>query len=228
MNNKTILQLTIGLFFLGIAGINSNVHAAIYYGETNELSGDVQPVGEGSGDLVFSSISVDSSTFTFKTRFAPGTFSSANVGFTVILDIDQNPATGSPGSDSGGFNDNGIIGVDFLASYEPAINSATVFQYAGAVNSFTLINSTSVISFFPDGADVTLPRTWFGNDEGLLNFKVTSAKLITTNGYTGVLDYMPNLGLPAAQTSAVPIPGSAWLLGSGIAGLIGIRRNGKK
>lgn len=225
MKSKLTPRLALELLVCVWIGIAPSAYGNFsYYGEATDPVGDSTSPDDGA-DLIFASIGVDTSDITFSTLFAPGTFSSAEVAIHYSLDTDQNPATGHPGVDNLGTIDNGIIGSDYLAVYWPQASMVGVYQYAGTLNDFDLVDFSSNISFGVNGANWTLPRSWFGNDEGLLNFKVTSQELITSSSFTGILDFMPDVGLPAASTYAVlvPVPGSVLLLGFGLLGFSGIQ-----
>lgn len=56
------------------------------------------------------------------------------------------------------------------------------------------------ITFVPDGMDATLPLALLGGDDGLINFKVTTQRQLTESGFTGIQDYMTDVGLPAGET----------------------------
>jgi len=159
-----------------------------------------------SPDLISMTATAAGGTLTLSVRFAPGTFDSQTTEAEVLLDTDQNPTTGSPGSDAGGVHDAGIIGVDYLMRMGSALNGsqARVFQYAGTPNSFTAIGSTTV-TFVTDGMDVTIPLSLLGHDDGQMNIKVTTAAQVSPTGSTGVLDYMPDVGV-AATALVIPQP----------------------
>jgi hypothetical protein len=57
-------------------------------------------------------------------------------------------------------------------------------------NSFELFGHTGVM----------IPLRLLGNPGRAMNFKVTVSSEIEPCGYTGVLDYMPNVGLPPGRT----------------------------
>jgi hypothetical protein len=52
-------------------------------------------------------------------------------------------------------------------------------------------------TFVSDGFEITIPLSVVGDKDGRFNFKVVSASRIRIdpNTYTGVLDWMPDLGL---------------------------------
>src|SRR4029077_6348273 len=157
-----------------------------------------------SPDLVSATATAGSGNLTLSVRLAPGTFDPANTLLEVLLDTDRNPATGSPGSDAGGINDAGLIGVDFLVVMGSGNGGqADIQRYAGPPNTYTHVGFAPV-SFSANGADVTIPLALLGNDDGQMNLKVTAAAQLPTGGFTGVLDYMPNVG--TAPTALVITP----------------------
>ena len=165
--------------------------AAALRGLTTDPTGDV---ASGEPDLVTGTASVSGGNLTLSVRFAQGTFSSQTTLAQFLLDTDANPSTGTPGSDAGGINDAGIIGWEFLVEMGSDFHGteATIrrsdFQSAG----------TAVVSFVSNGMDVTIPLSVLGGDDGQLTFKVVTFSQLTPTTFTGVLDYMPNVGQPAA------------------------------
>lgn len=123
---------------------------------------------------------------------------------TVLLDVDQNTATGHPGLDEFCEVDSGAIGADYLVLMGSAGSTpARVYSYNGTCNSFTQVGTVPVTPL-TNGYRVTVPLTMLGNDDGRLNFKVVSA-LQVDGGYTGIRDVMPNIGTAAAVVTD-PLP----------------------
>ena len=150
-------------------------------------------------DLVSAAVNSDGTNLLLQVRYKPGTFDSSVALAQFMLDTDRNPATGHPGSDADCVNDNGIIGGDFLVVMGAYLGTtAQVFQYQGTCNSFALVG-TGTTTYVTDGMDASVPLSALGGSNGRLNFKVTMAEQIGPNAFTGVLDYMPDVGLPAAQ-----------------------------
>ena len=105
-----------------------------------------------------------------------------------------------PGSDSGCVNDNGIIGAEFLVNLGADLGtSAQVLQYLGTCNSFGSVGNGTT-TFVTDGMNATVPLSLLGGSDGRLNFKVVISEQISPTGFTGVLDYMPNVGLPPGES----------------------------
>lgn len=186
---------------------------ANYYGEITDPSGDA-----AQSDLIFASITVDADDFTFKVQFAPGTFYSNFTGLTFALDTDQDPSTGRPGSDSGEVNDAGILGTDYHAVYYGTLGEVRIYKYVGAYPFWDKLASSSSYTLFSDGVEFSFSKSYFGSEEGLMNFKVVS-----DYDFSSVQDYMPDIG-SIGTTSAVPLPAAVWLLGPGLIGLAGLRR----
>ncbi len=181
------------------------VNTAQFFGSTTDPVGDATA---GEPDLVSATIKVLGPNATFHIDFAPGTFNSATTQGQFLLDTDQNPATGHPGSNAGGVDDAGIIGSEYLLNMGSTCQQSGktyIYKYAGTVNNFDFVGSLDT-TFSANGMEVTVPLSMLGNDDGKMNFKVTAAReLLPDNpcGYTGVTDYMPNLGLAAASTTTV-------------------------
>jgi hypothetical protein len=47
--------------------------------------------------------------------------------------------------------------------------------------------------------DANFPLSLLGGEEGLLDFKAVSGVKVSETGYSGWLDVMPDVGLPAAR-----------------------------
>ena len=173
--------------------------------------GMVDPVGDAtpfpsvqvSPDLVAVTVGTDGMSLIAEVRFAPGTFNTTTLT-QVNLDIDQNPDTGSPGVDSEQ-NDSDLMGVEFIINiggnrlvlgtdiFVPAV----VLQFAGQPHRFTPMGNVQA-EVLAQGYRVSVPLTLLHNVDGRINFKVTTFALLDPSipSFTGVLDYMPNLGLP--------------------------------
>ena len=110
---------------------------------------------------------------------------------------DQNIATGNPGPLTGGGLDEQATGNEYFVWLYPDFDAssptrAAVYKHIGPSN-------FSFLGYFPltvlaDGYTATIPLSTF-SDDGLLNFKVTSSKQLSTNGFTGLLDSAPDVGL---------------------------------
>ncbi len=176
------------------------------FGSVTDPSGDV---ASGNPDLVSGSVGITGNDITLSVRLAPGT-STASTGIQFLLDTDENPSTGSPGSDSLCMNDAGLIGIDYLVEMGPGSTASVLYGGNGtqagihvannACNSYgpaTLTASGSVV-YETDGMRVTFPRSLIGGDDGKLHFKVITYRNLGGNSFTGVLDRMTDVGQPAA------------------------------
>ena len=180
------------------------VATVFYFGRVTDPAGDALPYADVPPDLVSATITVAGGNVDFSVRFAPGAFDPDRTSITLNLDTDQDPATGSPGVDAGG-SDAGIFGADYIVALGGAYyaGQALLMKYAGPPGNLFSAVGTFPVSFVQDGMDVGFPLSAIGSDDGLLNFKVTGEFQITDVGFTGVLDYMPNLGLAAGSTAAI-------------------------
>ena len=142
------------------------------------------------------------------------TFDPATTHIIVNLDVDQTPATGFAGVDDA-HNDGTIFGTDYLVEMGSASEgtNARVLKFVSD-NTFNLVATVPVtqlnnVDGSPEGLEVAIPLSALGSDDGQMNFKVVvQSQLTATPSYTGVLDYMPNVGLAPGnlRLPSPPIP----------------------
>jgi hypothetical protein len=150
-------------------------------------------------DLVAATVDVSSGNLTATVSFAPGTLSHMDTLFCVLLDTDENPATGNAGSgqDSATFGwDYSICAVDPRGSASSQIARALGPGQPGQVMSVASSSTT-----FPsaDQSRVTVPLSLLGNGNGRLAFKVISMQWVDAPVVTtAVIDWMPDIGQPPA------------------------------
>jgi hypothetical protein len=75
------------------------------------------PASTGGPSITCVNITVIGGMATLTVAFAAGTFDSATTSVEFGLDTDRNPATGSPGMNSSGTRDAGIIGLDYIVTF---------------------------------------------------------------------------------------------------------------
>jgi len=164
-------------------------------------------------DLVSATLTVDQGNLNVSVRVAPGTFDAAMTRITLAIDIDENPATGSPGVDSGCVNDAQTMGMDFVISTGGAVNGSNVvvFPYVNqapqgqSCNTFGAPSNVGTTTFVADGVDFVVPLSALGNDTGRLKFKVLSTTSLPNSCptcSTSVQDYMPDVGQAPGQVPA--------------------------
>ena len=170
---------------------------AIGTGTITDPAGDS---GQGNPDLVSATVIVQDVFTTMKVRFAPGTFNANTTVAQFLLDTDQNPATGHPGTNSGCVTDAAQIGSEYFVEFGSTVHGTTaqLQPYLGTCNSFGPGTTTAAgsVTYLADGMDVTFPRSLIANDDGFLNFKVVTFSFIGP-GFTGVVDQMTDVGQPA-------------------------------
>lgn len=160
------------------------------------LSGAVP--GAVAPDLVQGGVLIGGGAVTLQVSFLAGTFNPATTEATVGLDLDRDPATGHPGIDAGCSNDSGIIGVEYFVRMSPGATppTATIYGHAGGCNVFTTVGTSTDLTLSANGMTATFPAALLGGVTGPLAFKVTT-DMALGNGYSGVLDYMPDVGQAA-------------------------------
>ncbi|HEX3798736.1 MAG TPA: redoxin family protein [Verrucomicrobiae bacterium] len=159
---------------------------------TNAVGFISDPAGDAyfSGfDLISASVYVYSSGIaTFTATFAPGVdLGSAEIEYT--LDTDQNPATGYPGRD-GANSDSALIGTDYFID----IHGAN-FQSNAVVSSSSFVTEgTFPVIYSGNTVQVSVPLSALGNDDGLMNFALTTFQQLSLYSSTSISDYAPNRG----------------------------------
>ena len=197
--------------FMCLFGTSSTSNAEfMYFGETSDATGDSF---SSMGDIAYASIGIDAHNYIFNVAFAPGTFD-LNTLFQFNIDLDQDTSTGT--------SQYPFTGTDHIVTYYPHISGVYLQVYNDGP--WDLLNTFTSISFFANGAEIIIPKSYFG-DDGLLDFKLASQYTVDlgTGSYSGILDYAPDIHF-TSTTATVPVPAAAWLLGSGLLGLLGIRR----
>lgn len=172
-------------------------------------------------DFASSSGSVDATDLHLSFRFRTGSYSATESLVYTTLDMDQNPNTGFPGLTSGGPTDDNMIGGDYFVSYDPTsqndLNVATVTKatcpvprrlptandpQAGCI--FTFVGN-AVATPVTDGVDIAVPRALVGDTDGSFAYKATSQTRLSASGFTGILDYITNVGSPAITVAPIVI-----------------------
>ena len=171
----------------------SNCVSAVSGGDSvTDSAGDSIPSSvTPSPDLISTTVLNTGTALVFQVRFAAGTFDPVTTEAQLLLDTDQAAATGHPGIDSGCLADAGQIGSEFIVNAN--IDGGAILQYLGQCNQFGFLSETGV-TIVADGFDITVPLSAI-NDDGVLFYKV-----VTFVPASGVLDVMPNVGLPAGST----------------------------
>ena len=188
-----------------------DVEAAV--GTVDDATGDAVLGGgpEPAPDLVAAQLTVDQGNLRIQVRYAKGTFNPLTTKVNVVIDIDEDPATGSPGSDSGCVNDAASMGLDFLVNTGGVLDGENVYVYphAGgtACNSWAPRSNVGTRTLVPDGVDLVVPLSALGGDFGRMKFKVLAATSIPSvecpTCSTSVQDYMTDVGFAPGQ---VPTP----------------------
>jgi hypothetical protein len=171
-------------------------------GSVSDAAGDAvpRPGVAVSPDLVAATIDVSGGNLTVTVTLAAGTLSQTQTLVSISLDTDENPATGSPGIDSGA-TDAALVGTDYVINVVSPRNSAQALILHATGNTYQFAAAGFVPVSFPaaDQLRVVVPLAMLGNDDGRMKFKVTSAQFLTDTTTTGITDYMPNAGAAPGQ-----------------------------
>jgi hypothetical protein len=170
--------------------------------------GDIQsdPRVPVSPDLTDADVRASGGVLSITLTFAPGTVSPPSDIFSfVVLDTDENPATGFAGVDAlgiAGGRDNGVIGVDYMIWFVNPRGStvAEVFR-TGPTGVLERVGTTGVSVQSMNQFVVGVPLSLLGGDDGHLGFKVNAGKWASgSQERIRGFDFLPDIGLPTALT----------------------------
>src|SRR5262245_25572815 len=159
-----------------------------FHAEITEAAGDAVASADvpTPPDLIRATLDVGNGNLRVTFQFAPGTLGPSTV-VTILLDTDQNPATG--------FNDTGYgidYGVSLYASTAAFIQKANPSSCASGGNCYTYVGTASV-SLGTDTMATTIPLSMLGNADGRLTYRVFAGAPATQ---TITTDVMPDITLP--------------------------------
>ena len=185
------LSLLIGVFVATACGSSSTTPSSTantFHAEVAEAAGDavVSAAVPTPPDLIHGTLDVGAGNLRVTFQFAPGTLSPSTV-VTILLDTDQNPATG--------FNDTGYgidDGFSLYASAAAFIQKANPPSCASGGNCYTYVGTASV-SLGTDTLATTIPLSMLGNADGRLTYRVFAGAPATQ---TITTDVMPDITLP--------------------------------
>ena len=151
------------------------------------------PAGDAGGgsDAVWATGTVAGGSLTLSARFA-GTTYNASTFVVWSLDTDQNTATGFPGVTNTNA-DASLLGADFIVQIRGTAFGSTVTIFRG---NFTVVSTTLTPTFVANGVDVTIPLSLLDGDDGVLNYKATIQTQLSAGSWTGINDFISNLGAP--------------------------------
>lgn len=170
--------------------------------ETPLLGIATDPLGDmprRGADLVWGQIEVVDGEVLISIRWAPGTFVRDTSRVTLHLDTDQNPLTGSLGINATHTVDAEIIGSEFMFRFGATGRTTDITRYSFSGAGWNIQDLDCCVSYPGDGVDITFPLGMLGDDDGLMDFKMVSAVDVEPGGFSGWLDVMPDVGLPAAR-----------------------------
>jgi hypothetical protein len=145
-------------------------------------------------DLVRVTADVAAGNITFVVQFAAGTLDRQATRVTILLDTDQDGSTGIRQLDG--------LGADYdidlaAATSQASIAKGDVAACAAHLSCFNPVGSAT-ITFLADSMQVIVPLSLLGNDDGRMNFQVSSYVLVAPLTPV-VFDYLPDNNLAPAR-----------------------------
>jgi hypothetical protein len=151
----------------------------------------ITPVVPVPSDLLQATVTVERGNLTATISFAANTFSRTDTFACLMLDVDENPATG--GSSAGG---DVALGYDYsvCAVLPRGSTTAQVSRLGGSAA--TGIGSVPCEFVSPNQMRFSVPLSLLGNDDGRMAFKVSAMQWVNDPVVlnTGTLDLMPDIG----------------------------------
>jgi hypothetical protein len=166
---------------------------------TTLVAPTVDPSQDARGaDLVSSTAEARGAALVIDVHFSASTFSAASL-VTLIIDVDEDPATGLPGVDSLCSYDPGSMGTEFIVQAGgQRIHRAAIYRAGASCNQFEFVAEVPMRAL-TDGYHLAVPLSVL-RDEGNVNYKVTSATEVSPGVSDGINDVMPDVGLPPASS----------------------------
>lgn len=170
-----------------IASISPALHADVTDPAGDALADPRVPVAP---DLVEATADVAAGSVTFLVRLRPGTLDRTTTWVSILVDTDQNPATG--------VGEPGGLGADYGIDLAVSTGLATVTKAdaAACANRQSCFNQvgSAAITVSSDAMQVTVPLALLGNDDGRMNFRIDS--YVFAAPLTPVIfDYLPDTAL---------------------------------
>lgn len=149
-------------------------------------------------DLASATLEVAGGILTITVTYATGTWSTTRSVWFVVLDLDENPATGFadvPVSASQPIVE--TFGWEYqITAVDPAETSTGGLTRALGPASFSRVGTVPVTFPRPDAVEVAIPLSMLGNDDGRLRFRVMAAQWSSSHS-AALTDVMPEAGQPA-------------------------------
>ena len=191
------------LFFAAVSCGGSTTTPSTTSVTSTTLHGEItDPIGDAlsdsrvpvSLDLVRATADVAAGNITFVIQMASGTLNRQTTRVSVLVDTDQDAATGIRQSNGIGAD----YDIDLAAGTSLAtINKADALGCAERISCFNPAASAP-ITFTADGMQVTVSLSLLGNDDGRMSFQLNSYVLVAPLTPV-VFDFMPDNNLPPGR-----------------------------
>jgi hypothetical protein len=160
---------------------------------------------------------------------APSSSGNSGVHGFIDIDVDSNPTSGA-GSNistlSPPFGNSGLK----IEYYIDLFSEASHAGFVDIKDPIALTTTTAPIVYGTNMFSVAVPLSQLGNDDGMLNYAVVVGDFGNSTDQAVDAGIISAGGMPASSSpapSAVPLPASVWLFGSGLLGLAGMARRKK-
>ena len=213
---------------VAIGSAAQSAHAALFISEVAPWSSGNSPstlaadwfevTNTGSSAVNIAGWKVDDNSNSFAAAVALNGITSISAGESAIFIESAAPLTIVPAFKSLWFGSNTPAGLQVGTYTGSGIGLSTS---GDAVNLFNASGALQANVAF--GASPTGPYATFDNAAALDKTTITRLSAAGTNGAFVAANNSLEIGSPGTVT-ATPIPAAAWLLGSGLMGLVGIRR----
>jgi len=154
----------------------------------------ITPVVPVPSDLLQATVTVSGGNLAATISFAPNTFSHTDTFACLMLDADENPATGGPSA--GG---DVALGYDYSVCAVLPRGSTTAQVSRLAAGGATGIGTVPCEFVSLNQMRFSVPLSLLGNDDGKMAFKVSAMQWVDDPIvlHTGTLDLMPDIGRAA-------------------------------
>lgn len=144
-------------------------------------------------DLVSGSVLVVGSELRLSLRVRPGTLHEATSRLSIMIDTDRDRSTGFQGNPAARGVDAHFVGSDYYISLGAAIRGPVELgRHRGLLAWDRWAPEGVTLVVIEDGLEAVVPLSVLGNDDGVMDVRAYSqARFEGTNGYTAVVDEMP-------------------------------------
>lgn len=212
---------------VAIGSAAQSAHAALFISEVAPWSSSngsglladwFEVTNTGTSAVNITGWKMDDNSNSFANAVALNGITSINAGSSAIFIESNAPGTVAPAFKNLWFGANSPAGLQIGTYTGSGIGLSTAGDAVNLYNASGVLQAN--VSF---GASPTGTYSTFDNAAALNNTTISLLSVAGTNGAFVAANDSLEIGSPGAVT-ATPIPAAAWLFGSGLMGLVGMRR----